>query len=94
MGNFSICKNAKLSNISFISQVKLCKKHFDKRKIQHSGNLLGMGKTGWAGVPGNSAILGLVYFVSRDVGTHVYYMILYASYVYYVFSSECKIWTP
>lgn len=72
MGNFSICKNAKLNNTSFISQVKLCKKYFDKRKIQRGGNLLGMGETGWAGVPGNSAILGLVYFVSRDVGTQMF----------------------
>lgn len=38
MRNFSICKNAKLNNISFTSKVKLCLTHGDD-KIQHSGNL-------------------------------------------------------
>lgn len=69
IGNFSISKNVKLNNISFTSKVQLRLTHADdKHKIQHSGNLLGVGETDWAGASRGSAVLGLVCFISWEVG--------------------------
>lgn len=47
---FSICKNAKLNNISFTFKVKLHIKHEeDKHKIQHNSDLSGVEKQTWEG---------------------------------------------
>lgn len=54
---FSICKNAKLNNISFTFKVKLHIKHEeDKHKIQHNSDLSGVGETDLGGGPGGSTI--------------------------------------
>lgn len=69
IGNFSISKNVKLNNISFTSKAQLRLTHGDdKHKIQHSGNPLGVGETDWAGASRGSAVLGLVCFISWEVG--------------------------
>lgn len=81
---FSICKNAKLNNISFTFKIKLHIKHEeDKHKIQHNSDLSRGGRDRLG--RGTQGLNSLNYFLSWELGTQMFFVILCLICMVYIF---------